>query len=238
MTSGIHQIIDRQIRRWDLEAQQRRESAEIYPSRPASIRPWITISRCFGSGGGEIAQRLSARLNYEIFDREIVDTLVRESAFRSAILESLDERDRSSLEIWIEGLLRGRLVDKEDYLRSLIRVIGVIALHGHAIIVGRGANLILDSDRGIHVRIVAPLDQRIETIARIRSMAPDEARKLVEQVDEERAAFIRRHFHRQIEDPLSYDLVVNSARLGVGTAVELIERGLREKLASRPHVQF
>lgn len=238
MTSGIHQIIDRQIRRWESEAQRRRESAEVYPSRPVSIRPWITISRCFGSGGGEVAQRLSARLNYEIFDREIVDTLIRETAFRAAILESLDERDRSSLEIWIEGLLRGRLVDKEDYLRSLARVVGVIAMHGHAILVGRGANFILDSDRGIHVRIVAPLEQRVETIARIRSVSLDDARRLVQQVDEERAAFIRRHFHREIEDPLAYDLVVNSARLGVDTTVELIERGLREKLASRPHVQF
>ncbi len=238
MTSGIHQIIDRQIRRWELEAKRRRESAQLYSDRPSPIRPWITISRSFGSGGGEIAQRLSTRLDFEIFDRGIVDTIIQEGAFRSAILESLDERDRSSLELWFEGLLRGRLVDKEDYLRSLVHVIGVIALHGRAILIGRGSNFILESDHGIHVRITAPLEQRIETITGLKAIPVDEARKMVQQIDDERAAFIRRHFHREIEDPLAYDMILNMARLGIDTAVELIERGLREKLASRPHAQF
>ena len=238
MTTGIHHLIDRQIRRWEAEAQARRELLAGKPGQPAPVLPWVTISRAFGSGGGEIAQRLAARLNYPIVDKEILEVLVQEGHLRAAIVESLDERDRSSLEVWVEGILRGKLQDKDDYHRTLVRLIGGIAIHGHCIIVGRGANFILDSSRGLHARIVAPLPQRIETISRIRGVDETEAAKLVEKVDAERSAFIRRLFHRDIEDPIAYDLLINTARIGMDLAVDLIERSLRQRLGVLPNVIF
>lgn len=238
MSSGIHQLIDRQIRRWEMEASARRELAAGRPGQPAPVLPWVTISRAFGSGGGEVAQRLSARLNYPIVDKEILEVLVQEGHLRAAIVEALDERDRSSLDVWVDGILRGKLQDKDDYLRTLVRVIGGIAIHGHSVIIGRGANFILDSARGLNVRVVAPREQRIETIRRIRDLDEDAAVKLVERVDGERSAYIRRYFHRDIEDPLAYDLILNTAGIGIDLAVELIDRSLRQKLGPLPHVRF
>lgn len=238
MSSGIHHIIDRQIRRWEVEAQARKEAERQRPGRPAVVRPWVTISRMFGSGGGEIAQSLAATLGYQIFDREILEVLLQEGHFRQAILESLDERDRSSLELWVEGIVRGHLIDKKDFLRVLVGVLGSIALHGHAVIVGRGANYVLDSGRGLHVRVVAPFPQRVETIARLRRIPFEEAEKLVHHTDGDRSHFIRTYFHREIEDPLGYDLIVNTAGIGVESAVGLIERALRQKLAKVPSIQF
>jgi len=238
MGSGIHHIIDRQVRRWEAEARARRQAIHDPAVQQPSIRPWVTISRAFGSGGGEIAHRLATALGYQIFDREILDVIVEEGRFRSAILEYLDERDRSSLEIWIQGILHGNLVDKGDYLRTLIGVLGSIAMHGHAIIIGRGANFVLDHRRGVHVRVVAPLPQRVETIGRLRSLSYAEAEKLVLDTDHERAAFIRHHFHRDIDDPLAYDLTVNTGWIGIEGAIALIEHGLRRKLAHQPNVRF
>jgi len=238
MSSGIHQIIDRQIRRWEVEAKARREAAAERPGQPAPVLPWVTISRAFGSGGGEIAQRLAARLNYPIVDKEILEVLVAEGHLRAAIVEALDERDRSSLDVWVEGILRGKLQDKGDYHRTLVKVLGGIAIHGHAIIIGRGANFILDPAHGLNVRIVAPRAQRIETIGRIRNLDEDAATKLVEKIDAERGAFVRGLFHREIEDPLAYDLIINTAGIGMDLAVDLIERSLRQKLGVLPHVRF
>jgi cytidylate kinase len=238
MGTGIHQIIDRQLKRWDMEARARREAEEQRPGRPPAVRPWVTISRSFGSGGGEVARRLAETLGYEIFDREILEVLMHEGRFRAAILESLDERDRSSLDLWVEGLVRGRMVDKQEFHRRLTGVLGAIALHGHAIIIGRGANFVLDGSRGLHTRIVAPFTQRAETISRLRGIPYGEAEKLVRQTDEDRAGYIRSYFHRDIEDPLGYDLILNTAAIGVETAVGLIERALRQKLGKVPHIQF
>ncbi|MBD3161365.1 MAG: hypothetical protein GF346_04105 [Candidatus Eisenbacteria bacterium] len=238
LTTGIHQIIERQIKGWQLEAEMREQASDQKPPRQLPLRPFVAISRAFGSGGGEIARRLAENLGYQIFDREIVDVLVEEDRFRRAILDSLDERDRSSFEIWVDGLLRGSLVDKGEYLRVLIGVLGSIAMHGHAVILGRGGNFLLDPGRGLSVRIVAPMDQRIETISRLRSLPYEEAEKIVVRTDADRSAFIRRQFQREIDDPLAYDLEVNTAGIGVEAAVALIEQALRKKLGNRPHVQF
>jgi len=82
------------------------------------------------------------------------------------------------------------------------------------------------------------LPQRIETISRIRGVDETEAAKLVEKVDAERSAFIRRMFHRDIEDPIAYDLLINTARIGMDLAVDLIERSLRQRLGVLPNVIF
>jgi cytidylate kinase len=237
--SGIHQIIDRQIRAWEMEAEARRRASQDEALAAPALRPWVTISRAFGSGGGEIAQRVAAALGYQIFDREILDVIVQEGRFRAAIIESLDERERSSLDLWAEGLLHGALIDRGDYLRTLAGVLGSIAFHGHAVIVGRGANFLLDSSRGLHVRIVAPEDMRIVSIRRRRGMEDAEAaRRLVRQTDEERSAYIEKQFHRLADDPLAYDLMINTARIGVESAVDLIVRALRLKLAAAANVRF
>jgi cytidylate kinase len=238
MASGIHLIIERQIQSWELEARMRRQAAKKQPGRPTPMRPYVAISRAFGSGGGEIARRLGAKLGYHIFDREILDILVKEGRFRTAILDSLEERDRSAFEVWVDGLLRGRLAHEGDYMRTLAGVLGSIAMHGHAVILGRGANFILDPGRGLHVRIVAPVTQRIETISRLRSVDHEEAKRLVQRTDRQRASFVKRSFDADLNDPLAYDIILNTAGLGIEAAVNLTERTLRMKLGGKANVQF
>lgn len=238
MTSGIHELIERQLKGWEQEAKMRRKVAKERPGRPVPLRPYVTISRSFGSGGGEIARRLAATLGYQIFDREIIDVLIEEGRFRAAILDTLDQRDRSEFEVWVDNLLRGKLVGKEDYLRTLVGVLGSIAMHGHALIIGRGGNFILDPARGLHIRVVAPLAQRVETICRLRAIPWDESERLVHETDDERAEFIRHHFNHDPNDPLTYDLILNTSGIGVEAAVALTERALRQKLGNKPHIQF
>lgn len=234
MTSGVHQIIDRQIKRWELEAQARTAAAtEPEPAGPPVVHPWITVSRALGAGGGAIARAAASRLDYQVYDRELLELLVREHHLHRRVLELLDERSRSSLEIWVQGIVRGRLVDKGDYLRDLASVLTSVALHGRAIIVGRGANFVLDASRGLHVRITAPFALRVEAVAAREGISRDEAERAVQRSDQERSAFIQGYFHHGIDDPLGYDLVINTAALGVEPAAELVERALRAKLVGK-----
>lgn len=234
MTSGIHQIIDRQIKRWELEAQSRAAAAtEPEPAGPPVIHPWITVSRALGAGGSAIARAVAGRLDYQVYDRELLELLVREHHLHHRVLELLDERSRSSLEIWVQGIVRGRLVDKGDYLRTLASVLTSVALHGRAVIIGRGANFVLDASRGLHVRVTAPFDLRVGSVAAREGIGREEAERAVHRSDQERAAFIQGYFHHGIDDPLGYDLVINTAALGIEPASELIERTLRAKLSGK-----
>ena len=74
---------------------------------------------------------------------------------------------------------------------------------------------------GLAVRIIAP-KQRVEHMMQRRNLEQSAAAQLVDELDAARAEFCRRHFHRDIQDPLEYDLVINTARLSVEAAAELI----------------
>jgi cytidylate kinase len=238
MASEIELRIERLLNSWQLESRMRRQAARKQPVRPVPLRPYVALSRSFGSGGGAIVRRLSEKLGYQVFDREILEAVVNVGRFRAEILESLDDRDRSQYEIWVDSLLRGPLANRGEYLRTLVGVLVSVAMHGHVVIIGAGGNLILDPGRGLHVRVVAPAVQRSETIGRLRAIPHDEAQRLLQETDARRIAFIREHFEADLDDPLAYDLVLNTAGIGVEAAVSLIERALRLKLANNPHVQF
>ena len=226
MPTGIHRIIDHQMRKWELEASTRRESPRESPrvsaAKAPAIHPCITIARQIGAGGSEIARGIASVLGRPLCDREILDTIAREGRIRAHILELLDERDRSALQIWIEGILRGQLADKEDYLRELVHAVGSVAAHGPTVFIGRGVNFILGPGRGLHLRIVAPVERRVDTLGDIRGLTEADARALVERTDADRAAFVRHHFHREIDDPLAYDLVLNTVSVSPASCVETV----------------
>jgi len=238
MASAILRIIENQIRTWDSLAQTRRTEVQGLPGTPPRIRPCITIARMIGSGGWEIAQLLKPRLGWEVFDREIVEVIIRQGRFREAITSSLDEHDRSSVELWVDGLLHGLIVDKGDYHRALVKVLTSISMHGHAILIGRGGNFILDRDRTLNVRFVAPRSFRVEMISRSQGMPLSRAAALVKQTDHERAAFITHNFHARIDDPTAYDLTINMAGFTQEAAADAIVQALRLKFGGRDDVEL
>lgn len=236
---SVERIINRQLERWNLERRlEHEERGET--DLPETSRPWIAISRQAGAGGGEVARRLGMDLGYRVFDREIVDAIANESAFRRATVESLDERVRSSMELYIDGLLHGRALERSDFLRHLIEVVWSIGQHGNAVLLGRGAHLILPADGGLRVRIVAGLEDRVRRLREREQISESEARSRVQRTDDERTRFLHQHFQReagrpQIGHPESFDLAqfdlaLNTSALGVPSVVRVIERALQEKM--------
>ncbi len=226
--SSRENIIDRQIRRWELGKKRRREEQkakeeEIFP------RTIITMSRERGSRGSFLAKLLAEKLNYQLIHREIIDFIARDSGVRRRLIESLDERIRSEIELWLEGLLRGKYLDEHDYFLYLMRSVLAIAHHGESVIVGRGANLILGLKNGFHIRVVAPMEKRIENLMKYENLSEAEAKKEIKLKDKERKDFIRIFFERDIGAPSSYDMVLNSANFEMEEALQLTLKAFESK---------
>lgn len=236
MPTGIHRIIDHQLRKWEIEALARRQAPPESRAAVPAIHPCVTIARQMGAGGGEVARAIASALDLPLCDREILETVAGEGRIRSQVLELLDERDRSAVQIWVEGILRGRLADKEDYLRALVQAVGSVAAHGPTVFIGRGVNFILGPGRGLHLRVVAPAVRRLETLRRTMGLSESAARALVDRTDADRAAFIRRQYHRDIDDPLAYDLVFNTAVLPPDVCAEVAVAAWRAAQAREPSV--
>ena len=221
----IEAIVDQQIRRWELE-KRRPQSPEI---QPPTGGPIITVSRQRGSGGSVVAERLAELTGFSYVNREIIDQISHETGAQKRLIESLDESVQSGFQLWVDGILRGRIIDKSDYLQSLVKIIGAIMLHGKSIIVGRGANFIVGGRKGFNVRIIADLDFRIASLSKRRGLTAGKAREEIAQSDQQRKKFIDSHFNRNIDDPAAYDLIINSTYLEVDKVAALIMSSYAQK---------
>jgi cytidylate kinase len=235
-TNTIQQVIDRQIRQWIYEQQQRRDAREKSPQK--GLRPWVAVSREFGAGAEEAARIIARDLGYQIFEHEIIDFMARESDFRRGTLEALDEKVQSGISLYVESLLHGHALSRSDFRRHLLQVVLGIGTHGHAVIVGHGATHILEPSGGLRVRFVAPFETRVAKVAEQRNLEQHDARELVLRTDREHERAIRTDFDCDVHDPSNYDVTINTAAFGYEGAARLAEAALREKMAGRPDLEL
>lgn len=203
--TSIETFVKDQIERWSKQIQ--------------SQVPVLTISSEPGSGGRIIAQALAKRLNIDLFDREIVKEIAESAHISGAVIETMEKERFSGVQDFIASLVNDRYLWPGVYLDHLMKVVAAIASHGNAIIVGRGANFLIPPDDRLSIRIVAPLETRILKVAKEFGVRREEAKRRVIHRENRRAAFIRQSFNADVASPNNYDLVINTQKLDVHSAV-------------------
>jgi cytidylate kinase len=224
-SQSIDQFLDRQINKWNTQKTQQR----VELARPPLT---ITISRETGCGASTLARALASELGYDLFDYELIQKIAESAQISAAVVQSVDERFRTLMEDWLAEFAGRRRLWFDDYLRHLGRIVSSIGRHGRAVIVGRGAHLILGRDRHFNtlcVRLIAPLEQRVAQWAKEHGATAEEAAKQVARLDADRREFIRKYFNATIDDPLNYDLVLNMGELSPDEAVAAIAGAARRR---------
>ena len=195
--------------------------------------PYLTISREKGAGGNAVARLAGKRLGWQVFDNEMVDEIAKQAHVRRQLIESLDEREQAMIQAIVGQLLQPQGIDQADYLGYLKQVVLALGHQGDVIIVGRGAGFILPSRFGLSVRMVAPMEARIRRVADKANLSLAAARAEVERADLDRVKMVRRHFGQDVADPLSHDLIINTAAISLEAAAEVVITALRQKLGVR-----
>ncbi len=213
----VEQLVEEQARRWEQRRDQRHERRPL---------PVIAISRQHGAGGSEVARRLAEELQLDLLDREIIQQIAENAHLSERVVQTLDERDRKLLTDWLLAFGSPGYLSPVGYRDHLTRVVGTIARHGGAVILGRGAHLILGPHQALRVLVVAPLEARVATVMRREGLSERDARRRIAEVEAERAAFLKRHFRADFADLASFDLAVNTADLGLDAAVSAIRAAL------------
>jgi len=214
--------------------EKRLENCEQRPGRGKEgdlfYGPYLTVSREKGAGGNAVAKLVGRRLGWQVFDNEIVDEIAKKSHIRRQLIESLDERDQATIQDMIGQLMNLQEIDTSGYLDYLKQVMLTLGHQGNVVIVGHAARFILPAQFGLSVRMVAPIEVRIRRIADKACLSLKAARVEVERTDRERVKSVRRHFGHDVTDPLSHDLIINTAALSVEAAAEVIATALQRKL--------
>ncbi|MGD0670111.1 MAG: cytidylate kinase-like family protein [Bryobacteraceae bacterium] len=192
----------------------------------------VTIEREYGSGATEIAQKLALRLGWKLWDQALTDEIARMMDCPSRTVEEHEER-RDSLQYRLfksfmrgsfEGSLnapRMKLVDADCIRQVAHGVVLTVAAQGDAVIVGRcSAYYLHDRADALHVFIYAPFEEKVRRL-RARGKSESDAIELAENVDRERAEYIRKYFDVEWPTRHFFHLMINST-LGDEMVVDTI----------------
>lgn len=207
--------------------------------------PAITVTRLFGSGGGELARRVAESLGWRLVDSAFVDGIARGLRATPAAAQAIDERVPSLAERIADALALGGgevvaaslatpMPPTEQRIADVTHhVIDEAIARGPAVLVGRGAQSYLARRADVlHVLCCAPLEALVATVAARDGLPAPEAEALVQRKNLERAHYVRRHFNRDWMDPEHYHLSLNTAWLGLDRCVALVCDLARERLAN------
>jgi cytidylate kinase len=206
--------------------------------------PIVTVSRQYGSGGSEVAGRVARALGWQLYDNEVVDEVAARLGVTSAEVSSREERVPSLMERMTSAMalgvpeampIAGDIVShpsEERMVEMTQRVIEDAVRAGPAVLVGRGAQCMLaNSTNALHVYCYAAFDDLVRYAIMYLGDSPADAPRRVREVNHQREEYVRHHWKRNWSDPANYDLCVNTARLGLDGAAELVTQVARARFA-------
>jgi len=204
----------------------------------------VTVSRQYGAGGLRVGPALADALGYRFADRELVELAAKHVGLDPAVARARDEHVPAIVEEIGLALSAGtppfgaapafpdgRAVGDQALAEATRQVIESLADSGGYVILGRGAQAALADRRdACHIALVGDRRDRARRVAASQGVEEREAVARCDRVDGERAAYVRRLYGVDIADPLLYDCVLNTSRLGIEAAIEIAVEAARRKL--------
>jgi cytidylate kinase len=87
-------------------------------------------------------------------------------------------------------------------------------MHGRCIMIGRGGAILThDLTGGIHIRLVAPVDWRLNNLISRFGWSSAQAKEKLHEEEDVRRNFFQKYLGQDAGNPEHYDLILNVARL-------------------------
>lgn len=196
----------------------------------------ITIARGFGSGGKEIGSKLAERLGIPCYESQILKMASDSSGINEALFNEADEKLHGH-STTILGYLKKvpftsiaepntkAFTSDVNLFNIQSQIIRHLARTQSCVIIGKCADYVLRTyPNVISVYIEAPREACVESIMNKLGVTEKEAHKLIEKTDKYRADYYKYYTEGGYwTNPINYDMILNSARIGRERCVDLIE---------------
>jgi cytidylate kinase len=192
----------------------------------------ITIEREYGAGAGAIARSLANRLGWSLWDRELCAEIAKRLNTDVDTVESREERLDPAFYRLVKVFMRGSyeesyggktlpLLDAEHLAQFFEKVINDVASRGNCVIVGRAAPWCLrNRPNTLNVFLFAPPEDKIRRVMG-QGKSRREAEELVEEIDKERAAFVKKYYGKNWPSRELYHLMLNT-KIGSDNVIKMI----------------
>ena len=204
----------------------------------------ITIARGFGSGGKDIGMRLSKELNIPCYDREIITMASDKSGIDESMFVETDEKLRGKyIANFLRRLPHGLVIEPKEknftsdnnLLNIQAEIIKGLSRTESCIIIGKCADRILKGAFNVlSVYIDAPFDTCVKSIMKKMHVSTERAEELVRSTDKYRSQYYK-YYSGGLDwtEPLNYDVVLNSDKLGRETCVKMIKEMIKVKFGEQ-----
>jgi len=183
-----------------------------------------------GAGGKTVASELAnflqshtlAKRQWTIFDKELIEKVLEDHHLSRQIAEYFPEGHKSFFAETIEKM-RGLHPPTPTMVKQSAETIWNLAASGHVILVGRAASAITEKLENVyHVRLVGSLQKRIARVEDVYELGRADARKFIKSQDAAKRHYMKRYFGRDIDDPLLYNMIINTDQISYEKAAWLI----------------
>jgi hypothetical protein len=231
MTAALDRAINAQVIYWKKQKEQLNEPEE------ESRLPFVTISREYGCGGYEVGEKLIEILNEEMkpeplwiaYNQALLDKLMIDTGLSKSLIETLTMRARNTLTDIIQTTFSS-FPPQVAVHKKLVEIMAMLALNGHVVLIGRGGNTITKNMKnGFHIRLVAPLNNRVERISKAMNISKNEATKLINEKSKYREGYMKEFFKIDLSDPHHYDMLINESVFSTDNTARLIIQGMKHK---------
>jgi len=197
------------------------------------VPAFVTVSREPYAGGISFSHHLAARLNeiesanqWSAWDHELVEKVSASEGIEERIVEMITQRPHNWLDDLIEGFsssVEARRTSEFRVYKRVAMAIRALATAGHAIIVGRGGVFITSGmPAGIHLRLVAPLEYRMEAMADQLHLPLYEAAERIKEAEGIRDTLLKRYWPGKSIGPESFTMTLNAGEMSVEDMVESV----------------
>lgn len=193
--------------------------------------PCITISRETGAGAEKVSQIIVdtfSKFNggknspWTIFDQNLIEKVLQDHHLPYRLSEIMEERKYSAIQSIMSDLISGQ-PGAWTLFHKTTETILQLAHIGHSIIVERGGNIVTAKmGNCLRVRLIGSIADRIKHVQDYYSYDKNQALDFIKKEDENRKEYISAYFHKNIEDPQLYHMVINTSAMSYAEAGELI----------------
>jgi CMP/dCMP kinase len=199
----------------------------------------VTVSNEYGSGALAVATRVAAALGYEYVDQQLPVVVAKRLQVSPEAVEANEDMAKTLGERLLSGLERAtpelaQAVAAKPFDDELFRAtqdaVREYAARGNAVIVGRGASVILGArDDVLRIFIYAPRVWRIDRVAKASAVRREIAEAELDRVDRARTAYIRERYDLTFGDLRNYDICIDASRVDVPQCTALIVAAVRAR---------
>lgn len=185
----------------------------------------VAIERQYCSGGREIAKQAAKELGVPCYDKELAELTAQKLG---VTYEEIVKYEESLMSPFLSPVSFRSGIERKQNMCEIVfaaqaEIITALAKQESCVIVGRCAEYILKNNvPTLSVFVCSSMESRMQHAMECHEIPYENAQSILKKMDKKRSDYYKTNTQKEWDSMLSYDLCLNSGKLGLDGCAEII----------------